>query len=95
MQPVDLTSDPPGLADERFDLYPRRPAIVYPDSDGKPMAENTLQFRWIVTIKEGLDRAFRSGATSSSLETCSGTRWKETRDLSRPGRLVAFGRPEG
>jgi hypothetical protein len=32
-----------------------RTKIVYPDSDGKPMADNTLQFRWIVTIKEGLD----------------------------------------
>jgi Uma2 family endonuclease len=36
----------------------RRPLIVYPETDGKPMAENTLQFEWIVTIKEGLDRAF-------------------------------------
>ncbi len=27
------------------------PEIVYPDSDGKPMAENTLQWSWIVKIK--------------------------------------------
>ncbi len=40
---------------------PRHPRseIVYPDSDGKPMADNTLQFRWIVTIKEGLDCTLR------------------------------------
>ena len=25
--------------------------ITYPDSDGKPMADNTKQFRWIVTIE--------------------------------------------
>ena len=36
----------------------RRPVIVYPDSDGKPRADNTLQFRWIGTIKEGLERVF-------------------------------------
>ncbi len=36
-----------------------RPQIIYPDSDGQPMAENTLQFRWIVTIKEGLERVYR------------------------------------
>ena len=24
--------------------------IIYPDSDGKPMADNTKQFRWIVTL---------------------------------------------
>ena len=29
--------------------------VHYPDTDGKPMAENTLQFEWIVKIKEGLD----------------------------------------
>jgi Uma2 family endonuclease len=33
-----------------------RTEFVYPDSDGKPIADNTLQFRWIVTIKEGLER---------------------------------------
>jgi hypothetical protein len=36
-----------------------RPAIEYPDSDGLPMAENTLQYEWIVTIKGGLDAMFR------------------------------------
>lgn len=33
--------------------------IVYPESDGQPMADNTLQFRWIVTIQGGLDALFR------------------------------------
>src|SRR5262249_44916969 len=33
--------------------------IEYPDSDGKPIAESTLQFRWIVTIKEGAEALFR------------------------------------
>ncbi len=33
-------------------------AIIYPDSDGKPMADNTKQFRWIVTIKENLECLF-------------------------------------
>ena len=36
-----------------------RPPVHYPDSDGRPMAENTLQFQWIVTIKEGLNALFR------------------------------------
>ena len=34
------------------------PRIVYPDADGKPMAENTIQYRWIVTIVGGLDHLF-------------------------------------
>jgi hypothetical protein len=29
--------------------------IIYPQSDGKPMADNTLQYEWVVTIKEGLE----------------------------------------
>src|SRR5579871_6683362 len=34
--------------------------VVYPDSDGEPMADNTLQFEWIVTIKGGLDALFQA-----------------------------------
>lgn len=29
--------------------------IFYPDRDGQPMADNTAQFQWIVTIKENLE----------------------------------------
>jgi Uma2 family endonuclease len=39
---------------------PSRREIDYPDSDGQPMAENTLQFEWIVTIKGGLESTFRN-----------------------------------
>ena len=33
--------------------------IIYPQSDSQPMADNTKQFRWIVTIQGGLDALFR------------------------------------
>ncbi len=32
--------------------------IIYPDSDGLPMSDNTKQFRWIVTIKENLELVY-------------------------------------
>ena len=32
--------------------------IIYPDSDGQPMADNTKQFRWIVLLKENLECLF-------------------------------------
>ena len=32
--------------------------LVYPDSDGQPMADNTQQFRWIVLLKENLECLF-------------------------------------
>lgn len=34
---------------------PTRPDQIYPDSDGRPMADNTKQFEWIVLIKKNLD----------------------------------------
>ena len=36
------------------------PQIVYPESDNKPMADNTRQFTWIVKIKENLEILFKS-----------------------------------
>ena len=32
--------------------------IIYPDSDGQPMADNTKQFRWLVLLKENLECLF-------------------------------------
>ena len=32
--------------------------IEYPESDGQPMADNTLQWFWMVLIKEGLERLY-------------------------------------
>ena len=32
--------------------------VFYPETDGEPMADNTLQYEWIVTIKGGLDALF-------------------------------------
>ena len=35
-----------------------RPKIEYPDSDGKPMSDHDLQYKWIVVIKEGVEGQF-------------------------------------
>jgi Uma2 family endonuclease len=70
--------------------------IVYPDSDGKPMAENTLQFRWIVTIKGGLDVTFLH---DPDVFVAGDLLWYPVRGKPRirmaPDALVAFGRPKG
>jgi len=75
---------------------PRRPAIVYPDSDGKPIAENTLQFEWIVTIKEGLDRAFHD---RPDVFVAGDLFWYPVEGrpdiCTAPDALVAIGRPKG
>jgi Uma2 family endonuclease len=70
--------------------------IVYPDSDGKPMAENTLQFRWIVTIKEGLERVFRD---RPNVFVAGDLLWYPVEGrpdiCTAPDALVALGRPKG
>ncbi len=35
-----------------------KPEIIYPDSDGEPMSDNTQQFELIVWIKENLELLF-------------------------------------
>ncbi|MBM3223273.1 MAG: Uma2 family endonuclease [Candidatus Tectomicrobia bacterium] len=67
--------------------------IYYPESDGKPMAENTLQFEWIVTIKENLDALLPDAFVAGDLF------WYPQQGNNRrrqaPDILVAFGRPKG
>jgi Uma2 family endonuclease len=41
-------------------VTPTPTPIVYPDSDGKPMAENTKQLRWITVLYGNLAAWFRS-----------------------------------
>jgi Uma2 family endonuclease len=70
--------------------------IVYPDSDGQPMAENTLQFQWIVTIQGGLAALF---ADDPNVFVAGDLLWYpvkgEPKIRQAPDTLVAFGRPKG
>lgn len=70
--------------------------VVYPDSDGRPMADNTLQFEWIVTIKEGLEAVFRD---RPDVFVAGDLLWYpvEGRPTIRaaPDAMVAIGRPKG
>ncbi|MBL8793802.1 MAG: Uma2 family endonuclease, partial [Planctomycetia bacterium] len=72
------------------------PEIEYPDSDGKPLADNTLQFQWIVTIKENLDTQYRD---DPNVFVAGDLLWYPVEgrpDISAaPDTLVAFGRPKG
>ncbi|MFO0950099.1 MAG: Uma2 family endonuclease [Isosphaeraceae bacterium] len=71
-------------------------AVVYSDSDGQPIAENTLQFRWIVTIKEGIEALFRD---DPRVFVAGDLLWYpvEGDPTTRvaPDALVVFGRPRG
>ena len=80
----------------RVTSRPSPPPVHYPDSDGRPMAENTLQFRWIVTIKEGLNACFRH---RPDVFVAGDLLWYPVEHqpgiCMAPDALVAFGRPKG
>jgi Uma2 family endonuclease len=69
---------------------------TYPDSDGKPMADNTAQERWIATIKGGLDALFRD---RQDVFVAADLLWYPVQHRPKircaPDALVAFGRPKG
>src|SRR3954464_9998929 len=77
-------------------LSPPRPTIEYPDSDGQPMADNTLQFEWIVTIKGGLEALFRD---RPDVFVAGDLLWYPVEGDATirlaPDALVVFGRPKG
>jgi Uma2 family endonuclease len=70
--------------------------VVYPDSDGKPMADNTLQFQWIVTIEGNLERLFRD---RDDVFVAGDNLWYpvegEPEIRQAPDVYVVFGRPKG
>ncbi len=74
----------------------RSAAIEYPDSDGRPMAENTLQFEWIVTLKGGVEALFRD---DPNVFVAGDLLWYpiEGKPTLRtaPDVMVVFGRPKG
>ncbi len=70
--------------------------IIYPESDGQPMADNTKQFRYIVTIQGGLAALF---ADDPNVFVAGDLLWypvegKNTLRVA-PDVMVAFGRPKG
>ena len=73
-----------------------KPEIIYPDSDGQPMAENTLQFEWIVLIKENLECLF---ADDPNVFIAGDLLWYPVEgrpDLRvAPDAMVIFGRAKG
>jgi Uma2 family endonuclease len=72
------------------------PEIVYPESDGKPMADNTKQFTWIVKIKENLEVLFKS---NPDVFVAGDLFWYPVKGSNRiklaPDTMVVFGRPKG
>jgi Uma2 family endonuclease len=72
-------------------------AFLYPDSDGKPMADNTLQYRWIVRLVANLKHLFRE----QRVFVAGDLLWYPQQvtvppaPCQAPDVMVIFGRPDG
>jgi len=70
--------------------------IVYPDSDGQPMADNTKQFRWIMLIEQNLEAWF---ADDPDVFIAGDLLWYPVEGFPKirqaPDAMVVFGRPKG
>ena len=73
-----------------------KPEIIYPDSDGKPMADNTKQFELIVEIKKGLDLLY---INEPNVFIAGDLFWYPVQGQSKivtaPDVIAVFGRPKG
>ena len=73
-----------------------RQAIVYPESDGQPMADNTRQFEYIVMIQGGLAALF---ADRPDVFVAGDLLWYPVEGQphirAAPDAMVVFGRPPG
>jgi Uma2 family endonuclease len=69
------------------------PVIDYPSSDGKPLADNTIQFRLIATVQGGLDALLPDAFVAADLL------WYPVEGDNKckraPDIMVVFGRPKG
>lgn len=72
-------------------------SIIYPHTDGKPMAENTKQLRWIVSLYTNLRWLVQSKETEAFV--AADLFWYpvegEPRIVVAPDVMVVVGRPDG
>jgi Uma2 family endonuclease len=70
--------------------------IIYPDSDGNPMSDNTEQFRWIVSTQQNIAWLL---AEDPNVFVAGDLLWYPVEGSPKirtaPDVLVSFGRPKG
>ena len=75
---------------------PETKTVEYPESDGLPMAENTRQFQYIVTIQGGIDALFKD---APDVFVAGDNFWYPVEGhpeiRTAPDVYVVFGRPKG
>jgi len=74
---------------------PVKNELIYPESDGQPMADNTKQYRWIVCLTENLRRLFAGQETFVAADLLWYPVEGRPQIAAAPDVLVAIGRPDG
>jgi Uma2 family endonuclease len=73
-----------------------QPDVFYPDTDDQPMAENTIQFRWLVKIQENLNSLF---INDPNVFVAGDLFWYPVEGNNKivyaPDVMVVIGRPKG
>ncbi len=96
MNKVSYAPVSPFLVTPQRKVARKHEEIFYPECDGKPMADNTLQFHWIMTIEGNLETLFKN---RSDVFVAGDLLWypvERKPDIRQaPDVLVAFGRPKG
>ena len=71
--------------------------VLYPDSDGKPMSDNTLQYKWIVRLKSNIDYLLKDqeAFVAGDLLWYPVQVKEPPAPCQAPDVLVALGRPKG
>jgi Uma2 family endonuclease len=89
-------SSPPVAATNDAPARNKINGIVYPESDGKPMADNTKQFHYIVSIKSGFDGLYRD---DPNVFIAGDLLWYpvegDNKTRQAPDVMIVFGRPKG
>ena len=75
---------------------PQKPDVIYPDSDGEPMSDNTKQFRWILIVQQNLAWLF---ADDPNVFVAGNLLWYPVEGDNKtsigPDVMVVLGRPKG
>ena len=74
---------------------PEKADVIYPDSDGQPMSDNTKQFRWILIVQQNLAWLF---ADDPNVFIAGDLLWYPVEGDNKirvgPDVMVVFGRPK-
>src|SRR5690348_7505020 len=82
------------VSPKRLDVEKKE--VFYPESDGKPIAENTIQYNWIERIKGNIEAVF---ADNPDVFVAADNLWYPVEGNPyisvAPDIYVVFGRPKG